>query len=214
MSKVTVRFPFKEEHLSISCEIDPPGFNDLSKAIVLDFETTGTNHHYDKIVYASLLKVNLDTEGEIVQDQMSFAINPGIPIPERATAIHGIKGEDVYLLEKFDKRAEAMLAFMGDKTLVAHNIEFDMRFLSSELAAASMEQIHNHPLCTMLALRRICGFAPTLQQSSLSLNIPDKIDPAFGGGFHSARYDAVTTAYIAHALKHTDPDEIRTAFED
>lgn len=64
----------------------------LKRPIVFfDLETTGVDTAKDRIVEISMVKVMPDGE-EIVKTRK---INPGIHIPEEATAIHGITDEDV-----------------------------------------------------------------------------------------------------------------------
>ncbi len=59
--------------------------------VFFDCETTGTDISKDRIIEISLLKLFPDGHEEI----NTFLINPGIPIPPEATAIHGITDEDV-----------------------------------------------------------------------------------------------------------------------
>lgn len=59
--------------------------------IFFDLETTGIDIARDRIVEISMVKVMPDGE-EIVRTRR---INPGMPIPAEATAIHGITDEDV-----------------------------------------------------------------------------------------------------------------------
>ena len=59
--------------------------------IFFDLETTGVDTARDRIVEISMIKVMPDGE-EIVKTRR---INPGMHIPEEATAIHGITDDDV-----------------------------------------------------------------------------------------------------------------------
>jgi DNA polymerase-3 subunit epsilon len=59
--------------------------------VVLDLETTGTKVQTDRIVEISLLKLLPDGSNEI----KTRRLNPGVPIPKEATAIHGITYADV-----------------------------------------------------------------------------------------------------------------------
>ena len=67
-----------------------------------DLETTGLNITHDRIVEVSVLRINVNGE----EEQRTWRINPGIPIPPETTAIHGISDADavitwcrVFLLE-------------------------------------------------------------------------------------------------------------------
>ncbi len=57
----------------------------------IDIEATGTNKEEDRIVELSICKLQPNMDREI----KSMRINPTIPIPAAATAIHGIRDEDV-----------------------------------------------------------------------------------------------------------------------
>ena len=64
----------------------------LNRPIVFfDLETTGTNIMHDRIVEISLIKVMPDGS----EVERTRRINPEIPIPAEASAIHGIYDEDV-----------------------------------------------------------------------------------------------------------------------
>ena len=67
--------------------------------IFFDLETTGIDIARDRIVEISMVKVMPDGE-EIVRTRR---INPGMPIPAEATAIHGITDEDVKVAHFFRK---------------------------------------------------------------------------------------------------------------
>ena len=58
---------------------------------VIDLETTGTDTKLDRIVEVSVLK--LSPGGET--DHRTRRVNPGVPIPPEATAVHGITDDDV-----------------------------------------------------------------------------------------------------------------------
>ena len=64
----------------------------LKKPIIFfDLETTGVDVTHDRIVEISLIKV-LPSGEEI---EKTRRVNPGIPIPAEATAVHHITDEDV-----------------------------------------------------------------------------------------------------------------------
>ncbi len=57
----------------------------------IDVETTGLNPYSDRIVELSILKVHPDG----MEEYKSHRVNPGIPIPAKATAVHGVTDADV-----------------------------------------------------------------------------------------------------------------------
>ncbi|MBA3413629.1 MAG: 3'-5' exonuclease, partial [Chloroflexia bacterium] len=64
---------------------------------VVDLETTGVDARRDRIIEVGILKVAPD-HGPIRYRRL---VNPGIPIPPAAHAIHGIADEDVADLPRF-----------------------------------------------------------------------------------------------------------------
>ena len=59
--------------------------------VFFDQETTGINIAKDRIVEISVLKVYPNGK----EEQKTIRVNPGMHIPEEASAIHGIYDEDV-----------------------------------------------------------------------------------------------------------------------
>lgn len=105
----------------------------LGRAIVfLDLETTGTDPASDRIVEISLLRVN--PEG--ARETRTLRINPERPIPPEATAVHGIRDEDVGKAPTFREVAPTILAFLADADLGGFNVQrFDLPLLDRELRA-------------------------------------------------------------------------------
>ncbi len=96
---------------------------------VLDLETTGTDPQKDRIVEASILK--LWPAGR--QERYTWRVNPGVPIPLGATAIHGIRDSDVATAPRFEQVADALLAFLEGCDLCGFNLKrFDLRMLYVE----------------------------------------------------------------------------------
>jgi DNA polymerase-3 subunit epsilon len=102
----------------------------------IDVETTGLNPYSDRIVELSILKVHPDgTEG-----YHSRRINPGIPIPPEATAVHGITDEDVANEPKFGQYAKGIRNFLEGCDIAGFNvITFDLPFLKAELERAEVD---------------------------------------------------------------------------
>lgn len=67
--------------------------------VVLDTETTGTDPQSDRIVHLGLIR--LDPDGS--SDEFETLVNPGLPIPAAATAVHGIDDAGV---ERADVRGD------------------------------------------------------------------------------------------------------------
>jgi DNA polymerase III subunit epsilon len=102
---------------------------------VLDLETTGLVVETDRIVEIAILKV---CEGG---KSVPFVtrLNPQIPIPAAATAVHGITDEDVKHEPTFKQLAPKIAALLDGCDLAGFNIvNFDVRLLAQEFARAGV----------------------------------------------------------------------------
>ena len=99
--------------------------------VFFDCETTGTDIANDRIVEISFLKLFPDGNEEI----KTFRINPGIPIPAEATAVHGISDEDVKDKPSFSALSEILLGILSNSDLCGYNLlKFDFPLLRMEFA--------------------------------------------------------------------------------
>lgn len=122
------------------------------REIVLDTETTGldpSNGH--RIIEIGCVELyNAIPTGQTYH----VYLDPERDMPEEAFRVHGISIEFLTGKPKFAEIAEAFLAFIGEAPLVAHNAEFDMRFINAELAAFGFQAISFERVVDTLALAR------------------------------------------------------------
>ena len=109
----------------------------LSKPIVFfDLETTGTNILTDRIVEISVVKVWPDGK-EVVKTRR---INPGMPIPAEATAVHHITDEDVKDEPHFNQIAKSLAEiFRGCDIAGFNSNRFDVPLLDQEFERAGIQ---------------------------------------------------------------------------
>jgi DNA polymerase-3 subunit epsilon len=101
--------------------------------VILDLETTGTDPQTDRIVEISILKALPNRR----QEHRTNRINPGIPIPPGATAIHGINDTDVAKEPRFEQIACKLRTFLEGCDLCGFNLKrFDLRVLHAEFTRA------------------------------------------------------------------------------
>ena len=104
--------------------------------IFFDLETTGVDTCRDRIVEISMVKVMPDGE-EIVKTRR---LNPQMPIPREATAIHGITDDDVKNEPTFAQIAKSLAAFMEGCDFGGFNSNrFDLPMLVEEFLRAGVE---------------------------------------------------------------------------
>ena len=104
--------------------------------VFFDLETTGINITKDRIVEISLLKVHPNGKEEI----KSRRINPEMPIPAQATAIHGITDDDVKDCPTFRQVAKSLADMLEGCDLAGFNSSrFDVPMLSEEFLRAGVD---------------------------------------------------------------------------
>ena len=104
--------------------------------VFFDLETTGINFTADRIVEISYLKVHPNGNEEM----KTRRINPGIPIPAAATAIHGITDEDVKDCPPFKTIAKSLAAQIEGCDMAGYNsTRFDIPMLAEEFLRAGVD---------------------------------------------------------------------------
>lgn len=100
-------------------------YKSLRDFVAIDVETTGLEVGYQKIIQISAIRF-LDLKAiEIFETY----INPGKHIPLSASEINHITDDMVSSAPYFEQIVDSLDRFIGTSHLVAHNIEFDIRFL-------------------------------------------------------------------------------------
>ncbi|MBS0012065.1 MAG: 3'-5' exonuclease [Bacteroidales bacterium] len=94
-----------------------------------DLETTGINIAKDRIIEISVVKVHPDAS----EEWFTKRLNPGMPISPQASAIHGIKDEDVKDCPTFREIGKNLARFLEGCDLAGYNaIRFDIPLLAEE----------------------------------------------------------------------------------
>lgn len=109
----------------------------LKKPLVFfDLETTGTNITHDRIVELSFLKLMPD--GSTVEK--TRRINPGMPIPAEATAVHHITDADVADEPTFAQIAKSLAECLRGCDFAGFNSNrFDLPLLDQEFVRAGVD---------------------------------------------------------------------------
>lgn len=103
--------------------------------IFFDLETTGTNITHDRIVEISIIKVLPSGE----EQERTRRINPEMPIPAEATAIHHITDADVANEPTFRQLAKSLAEIFADCDIAGFNSNrFDIPLLLEEFHRAGI----------------------------------------------------------------------------
>ncbi len=104
--------------------------------IFLDLETTGVDVSRDRIVEISLVKILPGGDREV----KTRRVNPEMPIPAEATAIHGITDDDVKDEPPFRALARSLASYMEGCDLGGFNSNrFDIPMLVEEFLRAGVD---------------------------------------------------------------------------
>ena len=109
----------------------------LKRPIVFfDLETTGVNTEKDRIVEISYLKIMPDGK----EESKTRRLNPQMPIPPQATAIHGIADSDVKDCPVFREIAVSLAQQLEGCDLAGFNSNrFDIPLLAEEFLRAGID---------------------------------------------------------------------------
>ena len=173
----------------------------LDSCAVVDLETTGLDPVTDRVIEVAVLVVE---RGRIV-GQFHSLLNPECRIPAESTNINGLTDEDVAVAPTFAEIAQDLLPQVVNRTLVGHNVKFDVGFLAAEYARmgsgdasqALTEQCLPQALCTAATARELIPREAvgryTLANLAAHCKLPSS--PA-----HRAQQDAATTFDLTHRL--------------
>lgn len=122
------------------------------REIVFDTETTGLDPSKGhRLVEIGAVEIsNLIPTGHVFH----FYLDPERDMPEEAFRVHGLSAAFLTGQKKFREIANSFLEFIGNANLVAHNAEFDMRFVNAELALLGLPPLGFDRVVDTLALAR------------------------------------------------------------
>ncbi|MEJ1091994.1 3'-5' exonuclease [Microbacterium istanbulense] len=173
----------------------------LTRVGVFDLETTGVDVQADRIVTAHVGV--LDPRGREIAAR-DWLADPGIPIPDGATAVHGItteraRAEGRPAAEVVSEVARALRAlFRQGVPVVAYNASYDFSLLAAECRRHGIDPIDVpspviDPLVIDKAYDRYRPGERTLEIVAAHYAVP--LD-----GAHDASADAVAAGRVAQAL--------------
>ncbi len=99
---------------------------------LVDVETTGRDSRTARIIEVGVV---IGRGGE-VEEQRSWLVHPGVPIPEETTAVHGITDADVASQPPFADVAAEIAEALRPAIPAAYNAEFDRGFVLAEMDRA------------------------------------------------------------------------------
>jgi DNA polymerase-3 subunit epsilon len=123
------------------------------RELIFDTETTG----FDPLSGDRLIEIGLVemVDKSLTGNHYHCYVNPERDVPESAVKIHGLTTEFLSDKPVFSDVMDEFLEYCGeDSVLVAHNAEFDMKFINWELEDAGRPIIHKKRFIDTLAIAR------------------------------------------------------------
>jgi len=177
-----------------------------SDFVVVDVETTGAKTPPGRITEIGAYRIE---NGRIVAEFQTL-VNPQTRIPPFIVGLTGITDEMVRDAPLFEDVASDWLRFAGDAVLVAHNAQFDTRFLNHEVSRLYPGQrMGNTNICTVKLSR---SAVPGLLNYRLHTVAEHFQIPIYNR--HRAAGDALATAEIfLRILSRLDKHGVRDLSE-
>lgn len=156
--------------------------------VVVDVETTGSSPwRGDRITEIAAIVVR---DG-VVAERFETLVNPERSIPPMITNLTHINWEMVRDAPRFRDICEQVVNVLQGHVFVAHNAEFDWRFVTAEIQRATGQRLLGRRLCTVRLARHVL---PQLRSRRL-----DSVANYYGVeifGRHRAGGDADATARV------------------
>lgn len=167
----------------------------MAREIILDTETTGIDPRDHRLVEIGCVEIE-----DFIPTGRTFHhyVNPERVIEADAERVHGISNAMVADKPRFAEVCDALLEFVGDAAMIAHNAAFDRGFINAELGRAGRSATPDDRwVCTLqLAQKRYPGMHNSLdalcRRYSVSLTERDK---------HGALLDARLLAAVYLELR-------------
>ena len=176
---------------------------------VFDTETTGLDTRYARIVtcYVGII----GSAGE-VQESHSWLANPGVEIPEQASAVHGVTTE---MAREQGRPAHEVVAEIGDTIanyfagglpVVAYNASYDFSILHHEMVRYGMQPLVDpRPIIDPLVIDRAVD---TYRRGKRTLGMAAAHYLVALDDSHQADADAIAAGRVAQAILRTHADTI------
>ena len=152
---------------SPSADRPHPGSWVAGPLLGFDTETTGVDPRSDRLVTAAVVaRGPWDPDGRRTQDVLTWLADPGVEIPEAASAVHGVTTEQAReegrpVTEVLEEVAELLAGAMSQGTpVVAFNGSYDLTLMESELSRHGLATLRDRlggdlgPLLDPLVLDR------------------------------------------------------------
>lgn len=102
--------------------------------VAVDTETTGVDPQSCRVVEVAAVRL----APGVAPTWFHARVDPGVPIPPAATAVHGIADADIRGKPPFAALARRLAGFLAGADLVAYSAPYDLAVLAAEFARAGV----------------------------------------------------------------------------
>jgi DNA polymerase-3 subunit epsilon len=161
---------------------------------VVDVETTGTRCWAgDRITEIAVVTVR----NGVVAERFETLVNPERPIPPWVTRLTNITWGMVKDAPRFRDVCDDVVRALDGSIFVAHNAQFDWRFVTTEIERATGQRLEGRRLCTVRLARKLLPQLRSRRLDYLAMYYDVTITAR-----HRAGGDAAATAEILVRLLH------------
>ncbi|MBW3069088.1 MULTISPECIES: exonuclease domain-containing protein [unclassified Actinomyces] len=186
-----------------------------------DTETTGVSPTTDRLVTAALVaRGPRGADGARPQRITTWLADPGVEIPDSASAVHGIstaraRAEGRPVDQVLEEVAAALTQAMSAGTpVVAYNAAYDLALLETELVRHGLPTVRQRlgrelgPVVDPLVIDRRVNRYRKGKRRLTDLCAFYGVDPQ-AGGLHTAEVDVVATLDVLDAMAYAHPEIAR-----
>jgi DNA polymerase-3 subunit epsilon len=182
---------------------------------VFDLETTGVDTDVARIVSACIAV--LDADGRVTA-RWDWLVDPGIEVPEGASAVHGITTERARAEGRPAETAVAEIAqtlrvlFSQGIPLTVYNAPYDLTLLDRECRRHGIEPLaHPGPVVDPLVIDKVVD---RYRRGKRTLEVTAEFYGVELDGAHDAGADAICAGRVAQAIARAHPDDLGVSADD
>lgn len=153
-------------HETIEIEFSPFHAEPVERFVVLGINAI-EHEGAHKILQLSVVDVSAAVaSGQIGGDTMAWScqFNPGFLLLGKDSFITGLFNHQLQDRALFKDKAWDLRQFIGDATLIGHNIDADLAILNAEMSAAGLKPFANKTICTLALAKKVLPYANKKQK--------------------------------------------------
>ncbi|MFM6974750.1 MAG: 3'-5' exonuclease [Agromyces sp.] len=174
--------------------------------VVFDLETTGVRVEFDRVVTAHVGRI--DASGAVLE-HTDWLVNPGVPIPEGAAAVHGITTERAVAegrdpATSIAEIVDSLTRFRDTGVpLVAYNAAYDLTLLHHEARRYGIAPFEPGVVIDPLIIDKAVD---RYRKGKRTLTVACEVYGVALGSAHEASADAIAAGRVAQALARQYPN--------